>query len=161
MSADVDKAKLTEDDISALIKYVGSGGSILIMESIAVNTCDSGYEYVCTPVTDRIKDFFSGAYYESVSVSCLIQEQTKMVSFLHNAAQDRKSEAETPLVFDLGLIDYKKAFDFQKKIVSVKIKHRNISDIILILEHPAVFTLGKRGGRENLVVTEKFLKAKT
>ncbi|MEE1578025.1 MAG: Accessory colonization factor AcfD, partial [Deltaproteobacteria bacterium] len=43
MSADVDKAKLTEDDISALIKYVGSGGSILIMESIAVNTCDSGY----------------------------------------------------------------------------------------------------------------------
>ena len=43
MSADVNKAKLTEDDISALIKYVGSGGSILIMESIAVNTCDSGY----------------------------------------------------------------------------------------------------------------------
>ncbi len=43
MSADVNKAKLTEDDISDLIKYVGSGGSILIMESIAVNTCDSGY----------------------------------------------------------------------------------------------------------------------
>ena len=47
MSADVDKAKLTEDDISALIKYVGSGGSILVMESIAVNTCDSGYGLHC------------------------------------------------------------------------------------------------------------------
>ncbi|MDP7334861.1 MAG: DUF4092 domain-containing protein [SAR324 cluster bacterium] len=43
MSADVDNATLTEDDIDALIKYVGSGGNILIMESIAVNTCSSGY----------------------------------------------------------------------------------------------------------------------
>ncbi|MBF0233193.1 MAG: lipoyl(octanoyl) transferase LipB [Desulfamplus sp.] len=33
-------------------------------------------------------------------------------------------------------------------------------DVILILEHPAVFTLGKRGGRENLVVSEEFLKSR-
>ena len=43
MSADVDNATLSEDDIDDLIKYVGSGGNILIMESIAVNTCNSGY----------------------------------------------------------------------------------------------------------------------
>ncbi len=123
-------------------------------------TCNSCYEKVSTPVAERIKEFFSGVYYESVSVSDLIKDETGMVSFFQYAAQDRKGENGAPLVFDLGLIDYKKAFDFQKKIVSVKIKHRNIPDIILILEHPAVFTLGKRGGRENLVVTEKFLKAK-
>ena len=43
MSADVDNATLSEDDIDDLIKYVGNGGNILIMESIAVNTCNSGY----------------------------------------------------------------------------------------------------------------------
>ncbi len=123
-------------------------------------TCNSGYEKERAPVAERIKDFFSGVYYESVSVSDLIKDKTELVSFLHNAAQDRRGGIKAPLVFDLGLIEYKKAFDFQKKIVSVKIKQRNIPDIILILEHPAVFTLGKRGGRENLVVTEKFLKAK-
>ncbi len=123
-------------------------------------TCNSGYEKESAPVAEKIKDFFSNTFYDSVSVSDLIQDHTKMVSFLHNAAQDRRGEIKAPLVFDLGLIEYKKAFDFQKKIVSVKIRQRNIPDIILILEHPAVFTLGKRGGRENLVVTDKFLKAK-
>ena len=133
--------------------------------SVGKLTRNSGYERGCTPVTDKIKDFFSGAYYESVSVSDLIKsdlikDDAKMVSFFHNEAQNRKGNTSDPLVLDLGLIDYKKAFDFQKKIVSVKIKQRTLSDIILILEHPAVFTLGKRGGRENLVVTEKFLKSK-
>ncbi|MEA1967727.1 MAG: lipoyl(octanoyl) transferase LipB [Thermodesulfobacteriota bacterium] len=61
---------------------------------------------------------------------------------------------------DLKLTDYKKAFDFQKKIVSEKIDKTRDKDIILLLEHPAVFTLGKRGGRENLVKSEEFLKSK-
>ena len=90
----------------------------------------------------------------------LLQENRASVDRIRPAAHKRKGETKAPLVFDLGLIDYRKAFDFQKKIVSVKIKDRDISDIILILEHPAVFTLGKRGGKENLVVTEEFLKSK-
>ena len=32
------------------------------------------------------------------------------------------------------------------------------SDMILMLEHPSVFTLGRRGGAENLLVTEAFLE---
>ena len=43
MSADLSKPKLSEDDIDALMKYVERGGNILIMESIAVNFCDSVY----------------------------------------------------------------------------------------------------------------------
>ncbi|MGC9196291.1 MAG: lipoyl(octanoyl) transferase LipB [Syntrophobacteraceae bacterium] len=31
-------------------------------------------------------------------------------------------------------------------------------DILLLLEHPPVFTLGRRGGRQNLLVTESFLE---
>ncbi len=31
-------------------------------------------------------------------------------------------------------------------------------DVVLFLEHPPVFTLGRRGGRENLIVSEAFLR---
>ncbi len=82
------------------------------------------------------------------------------VSFLEDTARNGREETYAPLIVDLGLIDYKSAFDFQKKIVSIKIKYKNIPDTILLLEHSSVFTLGKRGGRENLVVTERFLKSK-
>ncbi|MBF0467367.1 MAG: lipoyl(octanoyl) transferase LipB [Desulfamplus sp.] len=61
---------------------------------------------------------------------------------------------------DLNLVDYIKAFELQKKIVSDRINGDIEHDVILILEHPAVFTLGKRGGRENLVVSEEFLKSR-
>jgi lipoate-protein ligase B len=33
-------------------------------------------------------------------------------------------------------------------------------DLVILLEHPPVFTLGRRGGRENLVVPEAFLQAR-
>ncbi len=64
------------------------------------------------------------------------------------------------VVCDLGLADYKKIFDLQKRIVSIKINNRKIPDIILILEHFPVFTLGKRGGRENIIVSEELLKSR-
>ena len=33
-----------------------------------------------------------------------------------------------------------------------------MTDMILMLEHPPVFTLGRRGGAENLLVSESFLE---
>lgn len=65
-----------------------------------------------------------------------------------------------PQIIDLDLIEYTKAFDLQKRLVSDRINGNIEHDIILILEHPPVFTLGKRGGIENLVVSEEFLKAR-
>jgi len=63
-------------------------------------------------------------------------------------------------VFDLNSIEYCEALEFQKKIVSAKIEKKIEQDIILLLEHPAVFTLGKNGGRKNLKVSEAFLESK-
>ncbi|MBF0204120.1 MAG: lipoyl(octanoyl) transferase LipB [Desulfamplus sp.] len=63
-------------------------------------------------------------------------------------------------IIDLNLIDYIKAFELQKKLVSDRINGDIDHDVILILEHPSVFTLGKRGGMENLVVSEEFLKSR-
>ncbi|SMC44310.1 lipoyl(octanoyl) transferase [Desulfocicer vacuolatum DSM 3385] len=61
-------------------------------------------------------------------------------------------------LMDLGLVDYEKALDLQQQYVTQKKNKALETDMILMLEHPAVFTLGKRGGRENLMVSEDFLK---
>lgn len=55
-------------------------------------------------------------------------------------------------------MDYREAWDLQCKLVASR-KGRIIdTDIVLILEHPPVFTLGRRGGLSNLMVSEDFLE---
>ena len=59
---------------------------------------------------------------------------------------------------DLGMMDYKAAWKLQSDIVAARIKGIIDTDIILFLEHPTVFTLGRRGGLDHLLVSEQFLK---
>ena len=71
---------------------------------------------------------------------------------------------------DLGLKDYKETWDYQeelfKAIVDLKIKNRReeagleTPNHFLFVEHPHVFTLGKSGDFDNLLVSEKELAAK-
>jgi lipoyl(octanoyl) transferase len=69
---------------------------------------------------------------------------------------------------DLGLMDYKEAWDFQQKlfdeIVEIKKKNRKDStnkktpNYFLLVEHPHVYTLGKSGNMSNLLIDETELK---
>jgi lipoate-protein ligase B len=62
------------------------------------------------------------------------------------------------LCVDLPTMEYKEAWDLQAKIVAAR-KDRIIeTDIVLFLEHPPVFTLGRRGGLNNLTISEAFLE---
>ena len=61
---------------------------------------------------------------------------------------------------DLGLMDYGKAHALQLDLVEKRRRGDLAADIFLLTEHPAVFTLGRRGGRENLTVSETFLRQK-
>lgn len=71
---------------------------------------------------------------------------------------------------DLGHKDYKETWDYQellfKQIVDAKIKNRreelNVStpNYFLFVEHPHVFTLGKSGDMDNLLIDEKALEEK-
>jgi len=71
---------------------------------------------------------------------------------------------------DLGLKDYKDAWDYQeslfKSIVDTKIKNRRegaglkTDNYFLFVEHPHVYTLGKSGDISNLLVNEAQLKEK-
>ncbi len=59
---------------------------------------------------------------------------------------------------DLGTVDYQKAWKLQTDIVEARNNKIIDKDMILMLEHPPVFTLGRRGGTENLLVSEAFLE---
>lgn len=63
-------------------------------------------------------------------------------------------------IIDLGLLDYREALALQEKYVADKKARTLEKDVLMVLEHPAVFTLGRRGGRENLMVSEDFLAEK-
>ena len=69
-----------------------------------------------------------------------------------------KNPDHTWTVVDLGLIDYQKGWDLQLAIVKGRYSGKIDRNIVLILEHPAVFTLGRRGGRENLLIAEDKLE---
>lgn len=72
---------------------------------------------------------------------------------------------------DLGLIDYKEAWDYQEKLfkfnVDSKIENRKAETIVnqtknhlLFCEHPHVYTLGKSGDESHLLLSETLLKQK-
>lgn len=61
---------------------------------------------------------------------------------------------------DIGLTDYAAAHATQQRLVEQRREGSPADDLFLITEHPPVFTLGKRGGRENLMVSEQFLAAR-
>jgi lipoate-protein ligase B len=63
----------------------------------------------------------------------------------------------TWLSVDLGLTPYPEAWDLQLRLVEASTQGSLVQDVILVVEHPPVFTLGKRGGRENLLVSEDYL----
>ena len=79
----------------------------------------------------------------------------------------------TPKVIyeDLGLIDFKEAWDYQTQLfdatIALKMANRRdenhkttTSNYLLFCEHPHVFTLGKSGKETHLLLNENSLKAR-
>ena len=71
---------------------------------------------------------------------------------------------------DLGLKDYKEAWEYQEKIfhgiLDIKIRNRReerqdpTPNYFILVEHPHVYTLGKSGDLSNLLLSEKQLEVK-
>lgn len=66
---------------------------------------------------------------------------------------------KTVKYIDLGLISYSECLDLQMQIVNLR--HQGlIGDIVLLLEHNPVITMGRSGGKDALLVTpERLLQA--
>lgn len=73
---------------------------------------------------------------------------------------------------NLGKIDYKEAWDYQEKlfqeVIDIKLANRELQEsqqiettnYLIFCEHPHVYTLGKSGNEENLLLNESGLKQK-
>ncbi len=60
-------------------------------------------------------------------------------------------------LLNLSLMDYRSAYQLQQDAAAARHDGRLDHDLIIVLEHPPVFTLGRRGGRDNLIVPEETL----
>jgi len=60
-------------------------------------------------------------------------------------------------IIDLGLVDYEKALDLQHRFWSKRVEEE-LPDVLLLLEHPHVITLGRRGNRSHLIATSEALE---
>jgi len=73
-------------------------------------------------------------------------------------------------LIELGLIDYKEAWDFQEKlfneIIELKIENRNTDqpnltpNYLITCQHPHVYTLGKSGKEDHLLIDDQELEHK-
>lgn len=60
-------------------------------------------------------------------------------------------------VVDLGMIEYGAALELQHRLVAAKKSGELQANLLLLLEHPAVITLGRRGDDSNIVATPETL----
>lgn len=63
------------------------------------------------------------------------------------------------LVLEAGLTDYREALRWQERLSEAR-RAGLIGDTLLLLEHPPIFTFGRQGGRENLLLPEPELKTR-
>jgi lipoate-protein ligase B len=60
-------------------------------------------------------------------------------------------------LIDLGKKDYKETWDLQKELQKKRIEGK-IADVLILVEHPPVYTLGKNADDGNLIATKEYLK---
>jgi len=76
----------------------------------------------------------------------------------HTAGSASRRTTKSWLCADLTVLDYEEVRDLQLRLVTARECGIIVQDILLLMEHEPVFTLGRRGGRQNLRVSELFLK---
>jgi lipoate-protein ligase B len=64
------------------------------------------------------------------------------------------------LVYDLGLRSYAEALSFQRELAAARIDKRVPLDVLVLVEHPPVVTLGRSTKQENLLFTPELLTAR-
>lgn len=62
------------------------------------------------------------------------------------------------LCVDIASMPYEEARRLQLALVEAKGREDGFPDVVILLEHPPVFTLGRRGGHSHLKVTRAFLE---
>ncbi len=72
-------------------------------------------------------------------------------------AVDKKDLRRRGYLIDIDLIDYERAWDFQRELLASKLTS-DLPDILILLEHNPVITLGRRGNRQYIRASPEALK---
>lgn len=83
-----------------------------------------------------------------------------LLPFSRRSSLKSELAAQKWICVDLPPIEYAEMLDLQRRLISAKNSTIIYQDIVLILEHLPVFTIGCRGGLANLNVSEAFLAQK-
>ncbi len=75
----------------------------------------------------------------------------------HRPEKPEKGKTRAVHCIDLGAVPYGDAWSLQTRLVAARNDGILEKDVFLFLEHPPVFTLGRRGGSDNLKVQDAFL----
>ena len=62
----------------------------------------------------------------------------------------------TCLAIPLGLLDYQAAYDLQRRL-HAQVVAGELPDLLLLLEHPHVYTLGRRGQQSHILASDEAL----
>ena len=63
----------------------------------------------------------------------------------------------TCLINSLGMLEYRASYDLQQRL-HAQVAAGELSDILLLLEHPHVYTLGRRGKQSDILISSDALK---
>lgn len=101
------------------------------------------------------------------NASCVESLDGRHLTVLANRACEKdglpgrsRGAEKTCGLLDLGVVPYEKGYLLQQELVEKRRSNRLRHDLFLVVEHPAIFTLGRRGGLDNLRVSEEFLHNK-
>jgi len=76
----------------------------------------------------------------------------------NSLADKRSDKGKRWLLIELPVTEYMEAWDLQSYLVDARKDKIIDANIVLLLEHYPVFTLGRRGGLDNLTVSADFLQ---
>jgi len=76
------------------------------------------------------------------------------------AARSEENLSRPCYCLEASLMNYREAWALQTGLVEARRTRALDRDILLLVEHPAVYTLGRRGERDNIKVPESFLRAR-
>jgi len=77
----------------------------------------------------------------------------------HASASRLRAEPEEPVhVLDLGLVAYRQAWELQQQLVAAR-QAGTARDTVVMLEHPPVYTLGRRASASNVLLGDTELSA--
>ncbi len=73
-------------------------------------------------------------------------------------SMDKNSWTRRGYLIDIDLIEYERAWDFQRELVAARLQS-DLPDILMLLEHSPVITLGRRGNRQYIRASPETLVA--